>query len=91
MTYPNQQKYKEQKDVCEQEFRTAAKHYIESSSYEEFKVKLAAEGIFGKEGMSFAEYAFKTYYFLHNTDDGQSRAGRMALLFSLLIVFGVNL
>ena len=90
MTYPKLQKHKEQKDVCEQEFRTAAKHYIESSSYEEFKIKLAAEGIFGKKGMSFAESAFKTYYFLHNTDDGQSRAGAMALMFSLLIVFGVS-
>lgn len=66
MTYPKYVEAQEDAKKAKSVWRTATKHYLESESFDEFKVKLAAEGL-DRDGIG---YMFAIHYMLHNTPDG---------------------
>ncbi len=66
MTYPKYVEAQKDAEKTKSTWRTATKHYLESESFDEFKVKLAAEGL-DRDGIG---YMFAIHYMLHNTPDG---------------------
>ena len=83
MTYENNEKYLAIKQKVDEEYKIAAKHYIKSNSIDEFKVKMAAEGIDDESG---SIKMFQLYYWLHNTKSKNSRATSAAIVISFLSV-----
>lgn len=67
MTYPKYVEAQEDAKKAKIAWRTATRHYLESESFDEFKVKLAAEGL-DHDGI---DYMFAIHYMLHNTPDGK--------------------
>jgi len=69
MKYPKFIEAQEHAKKTHDMWNVAAKHYIESESFDEFKVKLAADGI----NDTMLNFMFKLHYVLHNNSDGETR------------------
>ncbi len=80
MKYPKQIEAQTFAKQSKEQWRAAAKLYLSSESFNEFKVKLAAEGL-DHNGIGFM---FAVHYMLHNTADGNvHRIGLKAFLIAL--------
>ena len=74
-------KHEKQKQVAKR-LTEAAKLYLESDSFNEFKIKVAANGLLPK-----VQWLFKLYYINHNNDEGVKNLNRTAIMFSAILTF----
>lgn len=92
MTYPKYVEAQKDAEKDKSAWRTATKHYLESESFDEFKVKLAAEGL-NNDGIGLM---FAIHYMLHNTSDGKVhgiglRAFGVAIVSTLIVAAFLSL